>query len=225
MNIYRHLIIGVVMLVIVGVFFWFLPQVDLWASRCFFEPRYFILLPREWAIQTRFLLDYLVWATIATAIVGVVTSFWWKRRPKWLTTRACIYVFLSFAIAPGLVANVILKNNWGRPRPAQTIDFGGDKEYQQIWVISDECPTNCSFVCGECAGAFTFVCFVPLCRRKKTVLAAVAIFAALVGTVRLGQGGHFLSDVLSAYLVDYVVIVALYGLIYHSGRSSGVRAI
>ena len=65
----------------------------------------------------------------------------------------------------------------------------------------------------------TFLCFVPLCRRKKLVFAVVVSFAVLVGAIRLGQGGHFLSDVLSAYLIDYVVIMALHGLLYHSGRT------
>lgn len=217
MNVKYHLIIGFVLLVLVGIFFWFFPQVDIWTSHQFMtDQQQFVWFSSWWALDLRHLMNFFVWVTVILSIVGFASTFIWKSRPKWITKRLCGFVFLCFLVAPGLVVNVTLKNNWGRPRPQQVLSKNAHDHYQKVWVASNVCPTNCSFVCGDCSASFAFFCFVPLLRRrrKKLVFAIVALESLLFGAIRLGQGGHFLSDVLSAYLIDYIIIMALYGLLF-----------
>lgn len=219
MKVRFHLLVGVILLGVIGAFFWFDPRVDQWASGLAYEHGQFLLAHASWAYAIRRFMNALVWFTIGLSAIGFFVAWFWKGKPQWLTQRVCLYIVLCFAIAPGLLVNAVLKNHWGRPRPLQTNLFGGHDAYQKVWVKSDVCPTNCSFVCGDCAAAFAFFCFVPLVRRKKTVFTVVALFGLLLGAIRLLQGGHYLSDVLSAYAIDYIVIMALYGLMFKVMRS------
>lgn len=219
-----HLIIGIVLLAAVSIYFWFDPQTDIYVSDLFVEHGQFVWLHTAWVFKVRHLLNDLVWLTVLLSVIGFALTFVWKKRPAWLNKRVCLFIFLTFGLAPGLIVNVTLKNQWGRPRPIQTIPFGGHDHYQKVWVKSNVCPTNCSFVCGDCSAAFAFFCFVPLLRRRRktqaVVFTGVALFSLLLGVIRLAQGGHFISDVLSAYLIDYIVIMALFGLLVRQTKSA-----
>ena len=80
--------------------------------------------------------------------------------------------------------------------------FGGPAPYIPALQLSSHCDTNCSFVSGHAAGAFSIMAWGMLaCRRHKLQwLCAGLVFGAVVGAVRMAQGGHFLSDVLFAAL-------------------------
>ena len=47
--------------------------------------------------------------------------------------RPCMVIVLTIALGPGLLVNGILKDYWGRPRPAEISNFGGDKEFRPVW--------------------------------------------------------------------------------------------
>ncbi len=64
------------------------------------------------------------------------------------------FLIAVLAIGPGLVANVMLKDNWGRARPRQVVEFGGTKHFTPPLVPARECARNCSFVSGEASSAF-----------------------------------------------------------------------
>ena len=104
---------------------------------------------------------------------------------------------------PLVVANIGLKDHWGRARPRDVIEFGGAKAYTPPFPPSDQCQYNCSFVSGEASSIFiTFFAvalLVPVLRREM-VLAGVAL-GALAGLTRIAQGGHFLSDVVFAGII------------------------
>ena len=80
--------------------------------------------------------------------------------------------------------------------------FGGPAPYIPALQLSSHCDTNCSFVSGHAAGAFSIMAWGMLaCRRRKLQwLWAGLLFGTLVGAVRMAQGGHFLSDVVFAAL-------------------------
>ena len=44
-----------------------------------------------------------------------------------MTARAILFLTTTLALAPGLVTNIILKDNWSRPRPIDVIQFGGEE--------------------------------------------------------------------------------------------------
>ncbi|MCZ6847263.1 MAG: phosphatase PAP2 family protein [Alphaproteobacteria bacterium] len=128
-------------------------------------------------------------------------------------TSAIAYITLSLAIGPGLITNVVLKDNMGRARPSQTIEFGGTRTFTPALVRADQCPKNCSFVSGHAAMGFFLVTFAFLMApgyRRRAVFAATITLATAIGLARIGQGDHFLSDVVFAGLINIAVAWALY---------------
>ena len=128
-------------------------------------------------------------------------------RPR---ARCAALVLLVLAIGPGLIVHSLLKDHWGRPRPAQIVDFGGSGHYVPPGVISDQCARNCSFVSGHASAGFMIAAgalFWP--HRRRRWLAAGLVAGSLIGAVRIVQGGHFLSDVIGAGLVVLGTVLAV----------------
>ena len=117
------------------------------------------------------------------------------------------------ALGPGLLANVVLKDHWGRARPTQIEAFGGTRQFTPAPLPASQCTRNCSFVSGHAALGFSLVGFaflLPTARWRRRAIAATLGFGALIGLVRIVQGGHFLSDVVYAGLLVYGTTALLY---------------
>lgn len=56
---------------------------------------------------------------------------------------------LATAIGPYLLVNVFLKDMSGRPRPNQTVFFGGPYGFEPAGNFAGACDQNCSFISGE----------------------------------------------------------------------------
>jgi membrane-associated phospholipid phosphatase len=110
--------------------------------------------------------------------------------------------------------NGILKDHWGRARPRQILDLGGDAAFTPVWWLSDQCQRNCSFVSGEGASAFWPMAIVFLVPKewKWPVGIVTLAFAAIVSLARIMAGGHFLSDVLIAWLLVLLVLLLCHRL-------------
>ena len=116
-----------------------------------------------------------------------------------------IFVFLlcSLLLGPALLVNVILKDNSiGRARPSHLIEFGGEKTFTRAFQYSGQCRHNCSFVSGHAALGFFFIGLGWLFRSRSAFWLGVGI-GALLGFIRIAQGGHFFSDVILAFWVVY----------------------
>ena len=114
---------------------------------------------------------------------------------------------LVYLLGPILLVNGILKEFWGRARPSQITDFGGEKMFTPFYEISDQCASNCSFVSGEASGATAIFIVVTLltwayCGAWVQIFAVGLSTIVLVasGFLRVGFGGHFASDVLLSIL-------------------------
>ena len=183
-----------------------LPGIDLWASGIFYRPGDGFFLG-SWA-PFRIAHAYLWVAVTAYVIVvaaALIASLAWRRPVLGLSPRAAVFLLLSLALGPGLTVNTIFKDHWGRARPAQIATFGGTQKFTPVFVPSDQCARNCSFPAGDPAMGFYLVSVALLARsapaRRNGIVAAVAS-GAVLGVVRLAQGGHFLSDVIaSGFLV------------------------
>jgi lipid A 4'-phosphatase len=79
-------------------------------------------------------------------------------------------------------------------------------------VPSRECPRNCSFVSGEASAMFApfFALAFLLPQYRMGLLAAGLATGLLVGTVRIIQGAHFLSDVLFAGIFMALTVALLH---------------
>lgn len=123
--------------------------------------------------------------------------------------KKALFLVLALALGPGLLVNTVFKDNWGRPRPREIADFGGTRQYHPVWKMGE--VSGRSFPSGHAAGAFYLLTpYFVLRRRKKTayvVLTAGSTFGLLVGTARIIQGGHFITDVLWA--AGMVIITAI----------------
>jgi membrane-associated PAP2 superfamily phosphatase len=139
------------------------------------------------------------------------------RRARWLAWRRIgLYLVLSLLIGPGLVVNMGLKDNWGRPRPKEVTQFGGRFAYEEILGVDPSSPGK-SFPCGHATMGFYFFSVHFLLRRSRKLLAAgMFVFAAgygtLIGIVRMAGGGHFASDVLWAAGLVWLVCAGLFYL-------------
>ena len=125
--------------------------------------------------------------------------------------RSLVFLALALGLGPGLMVNVLLKDNWRRPRPVQVTQFGGAFEFR-AWTQTDgACAKNCSFVSGETAGAFWLVApasLAPPQLRLPAVALALGV-GGVTAVMRVAFGGHFPSDVLFAGLFTLILIVLL----------------
>ena len=122
----------------------------------------------------------------------------------------------TLALAPGLLANVILKDHWGRPRPIEVVEFGGDDHFVPWWDPRGTCPKNCSFVAGEPSGAFWTLAPAALAPPHWRVVAygAALAFGAAVGLLRMAGGAHFFTDVVFAGVFTFLIVWLVHGLLY-----------
>ena len=122
--------------------------------------------------------------------------------------RDISYIWLSTAIV-AFVVSYILKNNLGRARPVDTIEFGGDKEFSSWIKYSSECIDNCSFVSGDSSVGFFIACLYFITKKIKFFYISIAA-GLIIGLVRVGAGGHFLSDVLMSFVIVNFILLILY---------------
>jgi lipid A 4'-phosphatase len=190
------------------------PGIDLWTSSLFWSPDGGFFL-RDWP---PFRLAYvglptITWA-VALGLAGLLAlTIVGESAIGRLDRKMVLFLLATMIVGPGLLANTVLKDHWGRARPAQITEFGGTKSFTPALVPSDQCDRNCSFVSGHGAMAFALVAFsaVPatLRRRRWTALATLG-FGGFVGLARIAQGGHFLSDTIFAGLLMVAVAWLLY---------------
>lgn len=129
-------------------------------------------------------------------------------------SKLWLYPILVLILGPGLLVNSILKDNWGRPRPRDITEFGGKYAYESPLEYDNSSPGK-SFPCGHATMGFFFYALAFVAGRKSRlrffVLTVFAtLFGSAIGFARMAQGGHFLSDVIWAGALIYLVSFALW---------------
>jgi len=201
------------------------PEIDLWASRLFYrEDGSFAFSSPGMGANIRFLLR-LVFAAICVAVVlGFISFGFFGRKAGGLGLVAWAYIALCALIGPGLVANMGFKEHWGRARPSQIEEFGGTKTFTPPLLRTDQCERNCSFISGEASNyymlgfAFAFLGAAGIRRRLFLIAIAAGSFS---GLIRIGGGGHFLSDVVFSGVFMALVCAGLSRLMLE--RESSLR--
>lgn len=142
-----------------------------------------------------------------------------RRERAAVPARVWGFGFAALALGPGLLVNGILKAQWHRPRPRTVADFGGEADFTPAWQVAGDCARNCSFVSGEAAAILTLALVLWLIAGRRLagagrLVAAGGLVAAVLVTsgLRLASGGHFLSDVVFAWLLCATVTLALWRL-------------
>lgn len=132
--------------------------------------------------------------------------------------RAGLFLCLLLVIGPGLLVNSSLKMMWGRPRPWQCEQFGGEMKFLPVGEWGTLNLPNSSFPSGHAAVAFFLMglgFIVPPSRPRlqRACFYGGLAYGTAMGFTRVLQGGHFPSDVLWAGAIVYFVAVGLARLI------------
>lgn len=125
----------------------------------------------------------------------------------WITPRGALFILLAFIVTQGLIIDLYLKPTFGRARPRELIEFGGQLTFTPFYVVSGQCSRNCSFASGHAGMAFALfaLVFVAPTAWKRRFFWGTVVFGLVTGYMRIIQGAHFLSDVLFAGIVVYGV--------------------
>ena len=207
----------------VGVVFAVYPQLDIAISRHFFNESYRVF-PVQYSLVARHLRDIfstIVALLVAPAFIAIALKLILPRRRMLIAGRAAVFLIATLALAPGLMANLILKDFWGRPRPAEIQEFYGPEKFVPWWDPRGSCDKNCSFVAGEGAGGFWTLAPAALAPPAWRPIAygAALVFGAAAGTLRLSGGAHFFSDVAFSGVFTFLIVWAVHGLIYRWPRT------
>ena len=212
------LIIALTVGVAVGVVFGVWPRLDLAVSTPFYDPKThdFPLNAHVWSQYARTAARALITLLIVPAGIALLGRFLLPRRRMLIKAEAVLFLIGTLAVGPGLLTNTLLKDHWGRARPIDVTEFGGSSRFTPWWDPRGDCPTNCSFIAGEPAGAFWTMAPAALAPPQWRLLAygGALAFGSAVGVLRMAGGGHFFTDVVLAGVFMYLLIWVAYGLIY-----------
>ena len=129
-------------------------------------------------------------------IVGFFKNSWGKFR------KQSLFLVVVILLGPGLLVNSIFKENYGRPRPRQIVQFGGEKKFTKAWVYSSQ--GGHSFPSGHSSiGFYLISLFYIFKKNKKRVanwcFAAGVAYGMMMSVGRIVQGAHFFSDCIWAF--------------------------
>jgi len=203
-------------LIIIGAFVSFslfallVPSVDLAVSRAFFNG---IAFPHDawWVKLQQEGLAYF----LSISLLSVVLVYAWNRllrqRVMNIDGRKVLYLFFVLIIGAGLIVNFGFKNQFGRARPRDVSEFGGQRQFTPAYVMSKQCSTNCAFSSGDAAGGFFGIALVMALQRRRTGYIAAGVLGITVAITRLASGAHYLSDT----VVSFFIMLLISDVLYH----------
>ncbi len=217
------LVIALAVAATVGLIFGIWPELDLKLAAPLYDPGRggFFRAYEVWYLRARDTATWLITLAALPAVVALVVKFVRPRWPLLVPGRAIILILLTLGLGPGVVANLVFKEHWGRPRPIDVTEFGGDEHFRAWWDPRGDCPKNCSFVGGEASGAFWTLApaaVVPVPWRAAAYGLALA-FGAGVSALRMAAGAHFFTDVVFAGVFVFLVIWLVHGSLYRWPRT------
>jgi lipid A 4'-phosphatase len=216
----RPVLVVLALTVASGIVFGLFPQIDLATAHLFGTTATGFVMRFD---TTALILRQIgLWLPIMVAfgcLVALLAPAIAPLRKMNVDARSLAAILLTFVLGPGLLVNVVLKDNWHRPRPVQVTEFGGTSQFKPWWDTSGACNVNCSFVSGEVSGAVAMVTaatLVPAAYAGSALMGAI-VFAVGVAFLRMAFGGHFLSDVVMAALLTELIAICLMA-IFHNPR-------
>ena len=146
------------------------------------------------------LLPFLVLYIFVLPVIGSFIPirqiyFGYKFRPKEI-----IFVWIAGVTTLVVVVNVLLKNMWGRTRPNEILEFGGNDVFTPWYKFGNSCVSNCSFVSGDASVGFALIVFYFITKKNIFIYLSI-LFGTSLGFVRIIAGGHFFSDVVFSQII------------------------
>ena len=189
------------------------PDIDLTVARLFYRgDGRFTGLDLTIVGILRNLLITVFFGTAIAAIAAAVTLH--RRGGTWfgLDKYRWLFIALCLGLGPGVVTNLIVKDQIGRARPKSVQEFGGDRTFTPALMPSRECSRSCSFVSGEASSSFVifYAAAVAAPAAAPVLIAGGTIAGVLTGLIRMLQGAHFLSDVVFAGVLMALTVSLAY---------------
>jgi membrane-associated PAP2 superfamily phosphatase len=168
---------------------------------------------------------YLVILTTCMIVAALLLTWIIPALARW---RAML-LFLALAMALAPLAVSLLKLVTDRPCPWDFVEFGGLEPYTHLFQFRglSHARGEC-FPAGHAATGFALMAFYFAFHREhrhalaRIVLLTGILSGVLLGIGRIAQGAHFMSHVLWAGLVCWLVMVGLYAALFT--RQPGDRA-
>ncbi|MEZ5871994.1 MAG: phosphatase PAP2 family protein [Nitratireductor sp.] len=210
----RIFLAAMALFVVFTVVFALWPQLDILVSSLYHEAsgKFAYSVSGFWrGLRTVFLRGFALWYVVIT--VSLWLSISKRERILGLDWRNWLYLLLCSVTGPLLLTNIILKEHWGRWRPHEVMQFGGKEQFAWPLDWSGSCADNCSFVSGEVSSAtmaFFAVALISAMPVRRWLYGLSAVFWAVSALMRIGQGGHFLSDTIFAGLFMMLIATALH---------------
>src|SRR5215510_5969974 len=134
--------------VIAGLVFGLYPELDLRIARHFYaiedgNHNLFALRLYPPLLLARNLGLWIGAVPVAAATGALLIKLIFPRRKLLMPGRAVVFLISTMILGPGLMANVILKDHWGRSRPIDVTQFGGTEHFVGWWDPRGDCPANC----------------------------------------------------------------------------------
>lgn len=199
-------------------FFVSFPEIDLWVQKLAWDETTGFAAKREgfWGVLYTSV-PRLAWGITLGALLLLIWGEFRKQYMWGIDRKAVTYLLTTLAIGPGLVVNAIFKEHWGRARPSQITEFGGEAMFTPPFARVAECASNCSFVSGHASMGFYLVAIAFLFTgpKRKLLITIALAYGTVVGMGRVAQGGHFFSDVLFSGLFTITISAMLYHYMLH----------
>ncbi|MEA3274122.1 MAG: phosphatase PAP2 family protein [Pseudomonadota bacterium] len=198
----------------VSIIFVAFPQIDLGVAELFYTPGVGFRANGVWyeKLMYKSVEVILISGTVFLLFLWLYSRF--ARRPRvQFSGKELGFLLLVLALGPGLIVNSILKENCGRARPVNLIQFGGSQEFSRAFLPSDQ--GGHSFPSGHAAGAFFLMTVALILTRRKRLWIGLALgYGFLVGLARMAAGGHFLSDILTSFFIVLILSLMLHGFMF-----------
>ena len=182
------------------------PSFDLFFSAVFYKGNGefmlqsyypFVVLVREILLPA--VLIYILFIPVFSRFFLPINKMYFKYV---FTSKQLIFIWSAVLLNTLVIA--LLKNLWGRARPGDIKELGGEENFSTWYEITNACSTNCSFVSGDAAVGFSIIILYFVTKNTKYLLVSL-FFGLLFGVVRISEGGHFLSDVVFSALIVFLL--------------------
>ncbi len=203
------------------------PYWDVQVAAWFFDSgsaKFPLAVDSEWNMARR-AANWVPFLLLLPAVFALLRKLVFPSERMLIAPSIVLYLLGSLLIGPGLTSNLLLKENWGRPRPNSVQQFAGTAAFQPWWRPGGTCKRNCSFPSGEASLAFWTVAPASLAppQLRPVALGAAVVFGTAVGSLRVVFGRHFVTDIVFAGLITIAIVLALHRLLLDPVRRNDAR--
>jgi lipid A 4'-phosphatase len=186
------------LLVLSSLLFNYFPQIDISVTQFFYASQGIFPANDFWLVKGIY--HATPWVgrfAFLFALVVLLFAICFPNRISRRHWRRASAIVMVVVLGIGLLVHTLLKDGMGRPRPRDVQIFMGTTDYVPVFVPSQFCQTNCSFVSGHAAVGFALMSIgmLSIRKRRRFWLAIGFMSGGAIGLARIAQGGHFLSDV------------------------------